>query len=404
MAPLPVEVLLGIYLGVLTGILPALVAWGMGFLFKYLTGVTIPGFGVVVMALALAGVNGGLLALTDESITQGTTGPVIVTAIIVVLMLSLYAHAKGDAMGAAFPKRISLQALRERTLSADVIEFVGGHGQATVTVVGEVADMEGYPPLTPEIRQGIKDGQWRFPAELSIGELETRFSERLRTEFELTDVSVSLDERARASVAAAPPLSGLSKRVPVAHRAVSVETLVPTGVARGDLVQVTTSEGMVEGTLVSARSSGSTTPKPATPESTVDNSIPSPPAAATTKGGDGRMTVAVPRSEVATLLSTERARVTVRSRGVHREYELVSLLRRAGKRFRKLTIDAESPLVGTTLGGVSLREEYGVAVLAVRRASGWTIAPRGSNEFAAGDELAVVGSRDALLGLAEVVR
>ena len=55
--PLPLEILFGIYLGVLTGMFPALVSWGLGFLFKYVTGVSIPAFGVVVLALALAGIS-----------------------------------------------------------------------------------------------------------------------------------------------------------------------------------------------------------------------------------------------------------------------------------------------------------------------------------------------------------
>lgn len=406
MAPLPLEVLQGIYLGILTGVLPALIAWMMGFIFKYFTGVSIPGFGVVVMALALAGVNGGLLALTDENIINSATGPVVLTAIIVVLMLSLYAHAKGDAMGAAFPKRLSLRALRERTLSSEVVEFVNGRGQARVTVVGDVGDVEGYPPLTPEIRQEIKTGEWRFPAELSVSELEIRFAERLRTEFELADVSVSIDEQANATVVAAPPLSGLSKRVPAGHRAVSVETLVPTGLARGDVVRITAGETTVEGTVVSARSGKSAGTEPSKPAATDGGTepvaAPAPPAVGTT-GGEGRITVAVPRPAVPTLLGAEQPHVVVRPRGTHREFELISLLRRGGKRFRKLTVGESSTLVGQTLGETALREAHGAAVLAVRRPDGWTIAPRGGTEIAAGDDLFVVGSREALDALAEVM-
>jgi hypothetical protein len=401
---LPVEVLQGIYLGILTGILPALVAWGMGFLFKYFTGVSIPGFGVVVMALALAGVNGGLLALTDETILNSATGAVVITAIIVVLMLSLYAHAKGDAMGAVFPKRLSLRSLRERTLSADVVEFVGGRGQAAVTVVGEIGDIEGYPPLTAEIRQGVRDGEWRFPADLPIGELESRFAERLRTEFDLAEVVVTLDERANATVAAAPPLSGLSKRVPQGHRAVSVDALVPTGLARDDVVRVHTDATSVRGTVLGARSTAAPAAQTATDGGTTAASAPPEPTTATAAtGGEGRVTVAVPRAEAPSLLRADRARIVVRSRGTHREFELISLLRRAGKRFRKLTVGGDADIVGQTLGEASLRERHRVAVLAVRRPGGWTLAPRGNTELDAGDELFAVGAREALDALAEAV-
>ena len=49
---------MGIYLGLLVGVIPALVSWALGFSFKYFTGITVPGFGVVVLAIALAGVSG----------------------------------------------------------------------------------------------------------------------------------------------------------------------------------------------------------------------------------------------------------------------------------------------------------------------------------------------------------
>src|SRR6056297_2057023 len=122
MASFPVEVLFGLYLGVLTGIVPALVSWAFGFVFKYVTGVTVPAFGVVVLSVAIAGVNGGLLALNDPTFTQSANQVRLSVAVIVVLMLSLYAHNAGDKMGAEFPRKLSLRKLTDRTLSTDVIE------------------------------------------------------------------------------------------------------------------------------------------------------------------------------------------------------------------------------------------------------------------------------------------
>ena len=403
--PLPVEILLGIYLGILTGVFPALVAWGLGFLFKYFTGVSIPGFGVVVLALGLAGINGGLLALADPAVLQ--SGYRVVVALIVVLMMSLYAHSKGDAMGATFPKRLSLKSLRDRTLSSDVVDLVGGRGQVTVEVVGEVVDMEGYPPLPEATREAIRTGEWRLPADLPISELENRFADRLRTDLDLADASVSIDERGRATVVAAPALSGISKRVPAGHRAVSVEALVPTGMARGDEVVVLADGVSVEGTVIAARSGEA---KPAEPPATDggaptddDATPPAPPAAPTTTGGEGRVTVAVPRGDAEKLLGVRRGKVVVTSRGTRREFELISLLRRAGKRFRKLSVRANSDLDGTTIADAHVRDTHGVSVLAVKRPDGWVVAPRGRTELHAGDELFAVGTREALDAFEEVV-
>jgi hypothetical protein len=75
MAPLPVEFHVGIYPRFLAGIIPALASFALGFLFKYVIGLTIPAFGVVVPGVAVAGVNGGLLALTDPSITRSEHMP-----------------------------------------------------------------------------------------------------------------------------------------------------------------------------------------------------------------------------------------------------------------------------------------------------------------------------------------
>jgi hypothetical protein len=400
MASFPVEVLFGIYLGVLTGIIPGLVAWALGFLFKYSTSVSIPGFGVVVLAVALAGVNGGLMALADPTITQSANAVTVTTAILVVLMISLYAHSRGDAMGAAFPRRLSFKQLRERPLSADVMGSLSGRDEVRIRVVGEVADMEGYPPLPDDLRAEIRNSEWTFPADLRVSELEERLADRLRTEFDLGDVAVTVDEGGRASVVAAPPFSGLSKRVPSGKRAVSVDALLPTGLARNDEVTVITADAQVRGTVVSARTDGASAPAPPAPadpaEDGEEEGPPQPVRAPTTDGGEGRLTVAVTRTDAGPLVRADRARVVVESRGVRREYELVSLLRRAGRRFRRVTVGADGPLDGTSLGVASVREQYGVAVMAVEGTSGWRLAPRGETTLSAGDDVYVVGTPDRL--------
>lgn len=404
MASLPVEVLFGIYLGVLTGIIPALVAGSLGFVFKYFTSVTIPGFGVVVLGLAVAGINGGLLALNDPTLRQNVSGTVVIIAIVVILMLTFYAHAKGDEMGANFPHRVSLRRLREQTLPSDVVELIGSRGEVRVEVSGEVEDIEGYPPIPDAVRTGIREGDWRLPADLPISELESRLSERLRTEFDLTEVTVVIDERGRATVAAAPPLSGLSKRIPSGRRAVSVQTLVPTGLARGDEVTVVTPEGRVEGTVLSIRSGGGSkaadTSLPFADGGTTDGAKPTTAVATSSQagatGGEGRLTVAVVRSDAPALLRADHPRVIVSSRGVSREFELLSLLRRAGRRFRRMAVRSGVELDGATLGSANVRETYGVAVLAIRHPDGWTVAPRGTEPLNGGDEVFAVGTRAQL--------
>lgn len=73
----------------------------------------------------------------------------------------------------------------------------------------------------------------------------------------------------------------------------------------------------------------------------------------------------------------------------------MSLLRRAGKRFRRVSVKAGGPLDGVTIGEAAIRDQYGVVVLAAR-GERWQIAPRGGTNLTAGQELFVVGAREAL--------
>jgi uncharacterized protein with PhoU and TrkA domain len=121
-------------------------------------------------------------------------------------------------------------------------------------------------------------------------------------------------------------------------------------------------------------------------------------------GGKGRLTVTVSRGDAETLLDAASAdRIVVKSRGVRREFELVSLLRRGGRRFRRLTVRDDGVLSGTTLGKAKIRDSFDVVVFAVRHEGSWQLTPHGSQSVTAGDELFVVGTREALDRFAEAV-
>jgi hypothetical protein len=201
-------------------------------------------------------------------------------------------------------------------------------------------------------------------------------------------------------------MGGLSRRVPEGQRAVSIAALVPTGIARGERVRVETGEERFEGTVVSARSTpdggGNASASVVTDGGTAPAVVPAAPSAPTTAGGDGRVTIALPRRRATELLSHDRGRVVVLSRGTRREFELLSLFRRSGKRIAKITLRPGGPLDCTTIGEAAIRDQYGVAVLAVRGSHGdgsrrtWTFSPDGATPLAAGDEVFVVGTRDAV--------
>jgi hypothetical protein len=183
--------------------------------------------------------------------------------------------------------------------------------------------------------------------------------------------------------------------------------LVPSGIARGESVRIVTSETTVTGTVIAARSGAPTTtdssPPPADDTLATDGGEEPPvplPAAATTTGGEGRITVAVSRSDATTLLSATDPQVVVRSRGTRREFELVSLLRRSGIQFKKVTVAGGGPLDGHTIGEVGVRDSYNVLVLAANHEK-WQVAPRGDQPLSAGDTLYVIGTSESLTRFAE---
>ncbi len=410
---LPVEILLGLYLGLLTGIVPAFVAGSLGFIVRYFSGVTLPGFGVVVLALSIASVQGGLLGLIEPDIAQS---PRLLVAVLVILMLALYAHNQGDKLGASLPRRLSLTSIRQRTLSADVVELVGNVGQVTVRPTGEIRDMEGYPALPADLRETLKTGSWKLPADIPLSELESRLEERLRTEHDLADVDVTIDEQGRATIAAAPPSGSLSRRVPMGKRAVSLSTLVPTGLARGDNVTIRTAERSIAGTVLSARTdmdeeSATTTDDSETDETALSDGGTEPIAGSpgggrvsASSGGVGRVTVAVFRRDVEPLLAATKPRLVVRSRGTNREFEAFAMVKRAGYAIRRAT-------VGTAGALDEALSATDVTVLAVRRQGsetggrrhGWVFGPGIERSLAAGDEVFIAGPESAADGFVEAI-
>jgi hypothetical protein len=274
--------------------------------------------------------------------------------------------------------------------------------------------MEGYPPLSPDLRRTLKAGSWRLPADIPLSELESRLGERLRTDHDLADVDVEIDEQARATIIAAPPSGRLSRRVPTGQRAVSIATLVPTGLDRGDEVSVRTGERSISGTVLSARTDLDDEQETATPEPPADDvatdggeefepPIPDAKPNAATAGGPGRVTVAVARRDVTPVLEAESPRLVVRSRGTSREFEAFALVKRNGYAIRRFTVGSS--------GADEPASADDVTLLAVRRQGsetggrrhGWVFGPGIERRLEAGDEAFVAGPEDATEAYVEAI-
>jgi hypothetical protein len=403
MVSLPVDILLGLYLGALVGVLPALCVWAASFGFRYREGLSLPRGGAVALGLGLAVLTGLVLSVVGEAVLDAAGPFRLALAAGVVVMLSTYAHSKGDRMAAEFPRRLSLSDLRGQALAREKADLIEDGAEVRVRVVGEVTDVDGYPPLSESMRGQLRNAEFELPADLRLSELEARVAERLETIYDLATVDVDIDERGRARVAAAPPFSGLSKRIDGGRHAVTVSGLVPTGIARGDEVTVITPSAQVRGTVVSARSPGEDDGErpdiePRSSEDPEDEEVPRPVRTPTTAGGEGQVTVAVTRTDVQPLLRASETKIVVESRDLDREYEVVSMLRRVGHRIQRIAVRSGSRLDGRSLGRTDLREDHDVAVLAVRKPSGWRLAPSGETRLEAGDELFAAGTHENLEG------
>lgn len=386
MAPLPVEVLLGISHGLLMSLVPVVGVGAIAFAYQYVEGTELDPPMVVASALPLGfagGVGTGLISVTTVTAAPVAVLPRLLTAALVIGLVSMYANSQASKLAQRLPRDRSQPTSRERPLAPAALEAVDGKGYVTISGVGDVRDVDGYSPLQADLRAELADQTWQLPADIPIVEMETRLEDRLGSEYDLPAVDVSVDARGTATIAAAPPSRNLAGNIPDGWRAVSVETLLPTGLSVGDEVTVTAGEETVDGVVLG------TTDDVAGEQ--YDGAAPQAPAT----GGRGLATVAVPTIDASTLLESEALTLSVKPSGARDEFRAFSLLVRAGHSVRKLVLDDR------TRDELRATDEP-VEVLALRAADGdgaadsnWTFSP----DHLDGDAAFVLGEGPVLDGL-----
>lgn len=399
MASAYVEVILGVAVGVMAGVGPALAA--------AVAGGVVPSLGdrryakgyVAISALPIAGavaIGAGLVTPTLEQVPRIATGGVVVA------LLSVFGFDQGANVGSTLHPNTRKPIERGRSLSGDIIDAVDGAGQVVVRPAGTIETLAGYPDLPPALRETIADERWRLPADLPLPEIEDRIRRQLELAYPLDAVTVTVDPRGTVTVAAAPSVTGLARRVPEDHRAVSIATSVPAGITPGDRVLVETDTGTVDGIVL-----GSTTPDDRHEDEigetatnvgehveTTDATAP-----AERQGGHrhrSRLTVAVPTRHADALLAEQSAPVAVESRDTRPDYRALSLLDRAGQSVRMTTVDE-----GLLAGVEDAPDEVGVFAAASGPEAGdedWTFGPSLA-DLAPGWRAILVGDGTRLDGL-----
>lgn len=342
MASAYVEVIRGVGLGLIVGVVPAVAA--------ALVGAVAPGLrdqryvrgALAAVALPVAAglsIQLGVVATQLDQIPRATAGG------IVVVLGTVYAFEQGTQIDSVLRRDGADPVERGRPLSSAAITAVDASGQVTIRPSGEIRSISGYPDLPPELRAAIQEERFRLPADLPLGELEDRIERQLEGTYDLEAVEVTVDARGTASVAAAPPVGGIAHQVPEDCRAVSIDTTIPAGVEPGDEVLVEAEGGLIQGVVLSAIGPEEAAALAAGEDgdaSTVDDGRVDATAPVGHRSDSAavrcRLTVAVPTTVADALLEAPRVPVAVRSRDTSPDFQALSLLDRAGHAVRVTTL------------------------------------------------------------------
>ncbi|MWV38720.1 hypothetical protein [Natrialba sp. INN-245] len=303
------EIIVGVSFGFVVGIGPAITVGALGTIGEYLSR-EFSGRQSIAVALPLAAGNAYVVGLIAPPATaiRGHT-PRLAAASIVVVTLALYANGHGSRIGSELPIGTAGRLVRGRSLSGDATEAIDASGQVSIQSTGGVRDLEGYPPLPPNLRRSLGDEVWRLPADLPRSELERRLETRLRTSYDLSAVSVSVDGRARATIAAAPPTSVTGSRIPEGWRAITIEALIPTGLYADETVVLSTDATDVEGIVLETHASIDAGPSERDAGEVSSTAADHPTGGS--EGGRRRLTVAIPATDAEPVLGANRIHVTV---------------------------------------------------------------------------------------------
>ena len=254
MTAIPTEILVGTSFGLTVGLIVGLIVGLLTILHRAVRGVPIPIVGVVGLSI-VGGVTityfSGLI--TQLSIADPVSAVRLFVIVTVVSLLGVYASSQGERIAQNVTRPTRLPVSRGHSLSAEAFDSIDAIGQVKIRLSGTVEAVDGYPSISPSIQRTLETSSWRFPADLSLEAFENRLETQLRTLFGLRHVSVSVDSRGLASVSAAPPSETVSADLPPGYRALSMRTLLPTGVAPGDVVEIVGAGKSVSGQILSIR-------------------------------------------------------------------------------------------------------------------------------------------------------
>lgn len=274
-------------------------------------------------------------------------------------MASYGGHRAGEAL--AVSDRFSLGWLRP-----DIGPIVRATGRViTVTLPGEIADLEGYDPVPQKTKTALEGRRLEFPRGLTVAELESELAGRLREDHEVghVDLDLAADGTVEHLGVGKRP-AGIGATLPPNAAAVALRADPPFSASPGDTLQLWRAE----------------------------DGDPQRLGTAELRASAGDVTTVVTDEAVAERVDpAAEYRLMTLSAESRPEREFAMLLRRSEKAASAVTVAPESPLVGAPIGALA------VTVLAVRSADGEVEPmPESDRTIATGEQLIVVGRPNEL--------
>lgn len=251
-------------------------------------------------------------------------------------------------------------------LHPDLSPIVRATGRfITVTLPEEIEDIEGYDPVQEETKKALAGETLDFPRGLTVAELKSQLTARLKEEHDIGYVDVELTADGEIEyLAVGQRVAGLGPTLPPKSAAVAVRADPPFSATPGDTVQLWRSEEGKEEYLGTGelRASVGNVVTIATEEATADEVDP----------------------------ACEYRLMTL-SANSHPDREFAAMLRRGAETMSVVEISDGSPLVGNSVGTLE------ATIVAVRSPGGEVeTIPKRDRPIRAGDSLFAIGRPETL--------
>lgn len=302
----------------------------------------------------------------------GTTGLLSIdavlfntTTLLVAGSLSVVGGRSGDRLVTA-----RLPSLR-RGGEKGVSRLIRSSGHSiTVELPNNIDDIEGYDPVTPDLKQTLTEQTFTFPRGLTVRELRERLVERLRDDYGVGRVDIEVTEDGTIEyLAVGSRVAGLGPTLAPESVAMAIHADPANTASPGDRVQVWTDSP---------------------PEQVLTAEI-------RTTVGD-IVTLVIDESQAGTLDSEQSYRLMTLPYSPRPEWEFAGLLRGAEETMGVVTVEAESQLKDQPMSAVD------ATVVAVRGQDGAleTIPPR-SRVISEGDTMYLIARPERLRQLENMV-